>query len=170
MRRAWALPFLILASCSQPPDPPPAPTVVATSEPTVTASDSTTTTTATALELPERLVGAWSSSQGDATLAFRFLPDGSYRHAGVLTQPRATGVFELRLEESGRVSVRGSTMTLRPRSGTTRRKDPDDPGGDYERPTSREPRRYTWRLEEAGGRDVLYLTDAQGVEVSYERA
>jgi hypothetical protein len=172
VRGAWPLPLLVLVlvSCGGQPAPPPDPTVVAPSEPAVTAGEPTTTTTATASELPEGLVGAWSSSQGDATLAFRFLADGSYRHAGVLTQPRATGVFELRLEESGRVSVNGSRLTLRPRSRTTIRKDPDDPGGDYQRPMSREPRRYTWRLDTAGGRKVLYLTDARGVEVSYEPA
>jgi hypothetical protein len=36
---------------------------------------------------------------------------------------------------------------LQPRSGTTTRKDPDDPGGDDERPISKQPRRFTWHLD-----------------------
>jgi hypothetical protein len=177
MRKAWTvLVLLILSSCGgQSEDPLPTSTIVTTSEPAPTdptttnpaTTDSITTTTASAL--PERLVGAWSSSAGDATLAYRFLSDGRYRHAGLLTQPRATGTFEFTVVEDGRATVRGSTLILRPSSGTTTRKDPDDPGGDYERPVSKELRRFTWRLGTSGGRDMLYLRDVQGVEVSYDR-
>ena len=176
MRKAWTvLVLLTLASCGgQSEDPLPTSTIVTTSEPTPTdptASDPATTasiTTTTTSALPERLVGAWSSSEGDATLAYRFLPDGRYRHAGLLTQPRATGTFEFTVVETGKVTVRGSTLILRPGSGTITRKDPDDPGGDYERPISKDPRRFSWRLDSSAGRDVLYLRDAQGVEVSYD--
>lgn len=179
MRKTWpVLLFLVLASCGgQPDDPLPTSTVPATSESTLTeptptdptTTDTPPTSTAPSPGLPEGLVGAWSSSEGDATLAYRFLADGSYRHAGLLTQPRATGIFEFTVVETGKVRVRGARMTLQPRSGTTKRKDPDDPGGDYERPVSRDPRRFAWRLDTSGARDVLYLTDDQGVEVSYDR-
>ena len=173
MRKAWTVLLLLtLSSCGdgRPDDLSPTSTTVTSSESTLTdptTTDSTATTTASAM--PERLVGAWSSSEGDATLAYRFLSDGRYRHAGLLTQPRATGTFEFTVVEDGRATVRGSMLILRPSSGTTTRKDPDDPGGDYERPVSKDQKRFTWRLGTSGGRDVLYLRDAQGVEVSYDR-
>jgi hypothetical protein len=177
MRKAWTvLVLLTLASCGgQSEDPSPTSTIVTTSGPAPTdptASDPATTasiTATTASALPERLVGAWSSSEGDATLAYRFLPDGRYRHAGLLTQPRATGTLEFTVVERGKATVGGSTLILRPSSGTMTRKDPDDPGADYERPVSKDRKRLTWRLDTSGGRDVLYLRDAQGVEVSYDR-
>jgi hypothetical protein len=178
MRKAWTVLLLLtLSSCGdgRPNDLSPTSTTVTSSESTLTdptTTDPTTTdptATTTASALPERLVGAWSSSEGDATLAYRFLSDGRYRHAGMLTQPRATGTFEFTVVETGNVTVRGSTVILQPRSGSIKRKDPDDPGGDYERPISKDPRRFSWRLGSSGGRDVLYLKDAQGVEVSYDR-
>jgi hypothetical protein len=138
-----------------------------TTETDPTTTEPAPTSATTASELPEGMVGTWSSSEGDATLVFRFSADGTYRHAGVLTQPRATGTFEFSISEIGRATVRGSQLTLRPRSGTTKRKDPDDPSGDYERPISTEPRQLSWRLDSSG--DVLYLRDAEGVEVSYDR-
>jgi hypothetical protein len=162
MRKPWPLLLmLLLVSCTGRPDDQSA---TSTLPPTTT-----TTSTATASGLPGRLVGAWSSSEGDATLAYRFSADGRYRHAGLLTQLRATGLFQFTVVEHGTVTVQGSQMTLKPTSGTTTRKDPDDPGGDYERRISRKPRRFTWRLDTSDARDVLYLKDADGVEVSYNR-
>jgi hypothetical protein len=178
MRKAYLLLLiLLLVGCGGQDDGPsaastvaptmsqPTPTDPTDTDPTTTEPAPTSATTASAL--PEGMVGTWSSSEGDATLAYRFSADGTYRHAGVLTQPRATGTFEFSISETGRATVRGSQLTLQPRSGTTRRKDPDDPSGDYERPISKEPRRFSWRLDSSG--DVLYLRDAQGVEVSYDR-
>ena len=60
------------------------------------------------------------------------------------------------------MTVQGDQMTLQPTSGTTTRKDPDDPGGDYELMISREPRQFTWRLDSSGGRDVLCMKTATG--------
>jgi hypothetical protein len=174
MRRRWPLPVLVLVlvGCTDGSDggsaASTAPAATTTTAAAVTATTVGTSTT-TASGLPGGLVGVWSSSEGDATLAYRFTADGGYRHAGLLTQPRATGVFEFRVVERGTVTVRGDRMTLRPTAGTTTRKDPDDPGGDYERPITTEPRRFTWRLDTSGGRDVLYLKDTDGVEVSYDR-
>jgi hypothetical protein len=171
MRNPWPLlVVLLVASCTGRSDQQSAAPASTVAPPTTTVPPTTISpTTATASRLPSGLEGAWSSSEGDATLAYRFSADGSYRHAGLLTQPRATGVFEFTVVERGTVTVRGSRMTLEPTAGTTTRKDPDDPGGDYERPISREPRRLTWRLDSSGGRDVLYLKDEDGVEVSYDR-
>ena len=178
MRKAYLLLLiLLLVACGGQDDGPSAASTVAPTtsqststdptetDPTTTEPAPTSATTASAL--PEGMVGTWSSSEGDATLAFRFSADGTYRHVGLLTQPRATGTFEFSIFETGRATVRGGQLTLRPRSGTTKRKDPDDPSGDYERPISKEPRRFSWRLDSSG--DVLYLRDAQGVEVSYDR-
>ncbi len=37
--------------------------------------------------LPVEIVGVWETAGGDATLAYRFLSDGRYQFAALLTQP-----------------------------------------------------------------------------------
>ncbi|MFD5598354.1 hypothetical protein [Streptomyces griseorubiginosus] len=135
-----------------------------------TVSAVPTTTTAAGI-LPTELVGAWESAQpgSNTTLAYRFTADGRYAHAGVLTYPLSPASNEyylLKRTSTGAVEVDGRTLTLRPSSATTTRKDPAHPGDNYtDRPDSLAPRRFVWSL--AG--EVFTLTDEDGLRFVFRR-
>jgi hypothetical protein len=134
--------------------------------PTGTATPTGTGSSSLPAVLPAQLVGAWASSGGDATLAYRFVADGRYRFAGLLTQPRAGGTFEFTRIEAGTARVDGRTLILRPSTATSTRKDPDDPAGDFtDRPAPREIKRYTWSV--AGNQ--LVLIDGTGQRLTLDR-
>ncbi|MGC0397767.1 hypothetical protein RKD27_000411 [Streptomyces sp. SAI-126] len=142
------------------PSPPPSPTVSAAP-----------VTSAGAGAVPAALVGAWESAQpgSNTTLACRFTADGRYAYAGVLTYPLSAASSEfylLKRSTAGAVAVDGRTLTLRPSSATTTRKDPAHPGDDYtDRPDSLRPQRFVWSL--AG--EVFTLTDEDGLRFVFRR-
>ncbi|WP_158691121.1 hypothetical protein [Streptomyces sp. 351MFTsu5.1] len=144
-------------------EPSPAP-----SNQTVSAVPATTTAAGI---VPTEMVGAWESAQpgSNTTLAYRFTADGRYAHAGVLTypvSPVANEYYLLKRTSTGAVEVDGRTLTLRPSSATTTRKDPAHPGDDYtERPASLAPRRFVWSLADG----VFTLTDEDGLRFVFRR-
>ena len=109
--------------------------------------------------LPAELVGAWSSS-GDATeIAYRFVADGRYRSAEILSQLRSRGIFEFTVVSEGRARVDGDFLILQPTTVTSTRKDPQSPEEDYNnRPMPLTERMYGWRVDGS----VLRLRDAEG--------
>ncbi|MGH3683473.1 MAG: hypothetical protein ACRDQY_17385 [Pseudonocardiaceae bacterium] len=116
--------------------------------------------------LPAELLGAWESVGGDATLAYRFLPDGRYRFAALLTHPVPEGVFKVTRIESGTVRVDGRALILRPTMATTTRNHPGYPDEDYtDRPEPLTPKRHSWRIN----LNVLRLVDDTGLELSFDR-
>lgn len=142
------------------PSPPPSPTV------------STVPAAPTGVGIvPTELVGAWESAQSgsNTTLAYRFTADGRYAHAGVLTyplSPASNDFYLLKRTSSGSVEIDGRTLTLRPASATTTRKDPAHPGDDYtDRPDSLAPRRLVWSLAD----EVFTLTDEDGLRFVFRR-
>lgn len=147
------------------PSPAPAPTST-TASPTGSPEFSTQPSGTNEWILPAEIVGAWETASGDATLAYRFLADGRYRFAALLTQPVPEGVFELTRVESGTATVDGDSLILRPTMATTTRRHPEDPDGDYtDRPEPLTPKRHSWRVD--GG--VLVLVDDTGLELTFDR-
>ncbi|WP_328635967.1 hypothetical protein [Streptomyces canus] len=142
------------------PSPPPSPTV--------SAAPATPTW---AGAVPAALVGAWESAQpgSNTTLAYRFTADGRYAYAGVLTSPlsaESNEFYLLKRSTAGAVEVDGRTLTLRPSSATTTRKDPAHPGDDYtDRPGSLTPQRFVWSLAD----DVFTLTNEDGLRFVFRR-
>jgi hypothetical protein len=116
--------------------------------------------------LPGEIVGAWETAGGDATLTYRFLADGRYRFAALLTQPVPEGVFELTHVESGTATVDGDALILHPSTATATRSHPGDPDGDYtDRPEPLTPKYYRWRFDHG----VLLLVDEAGLELTFDR-
>jgi hypothetical protein len=116
--------------------------------------------------VPDVLVGAWSSSGDTAEIAYRFVADGRYRSAEIVSQPVPRGIFEFSVVQEGRARVDGDRLILQPTKATSTRHDPQSPQGDYsDRPLPLTEREYTWRVE----KDVLFLRDATGHELSLER-
>ena len=116
--------------------------------------------------LPAELVGAWSSS-GDATeIAYRFVADGRYRSAEILSQPGPRGVFEFTVVSEGRARVDGDFLILQPSTVTSTRRDPQSPEEDYnDRPMPPVERVYGWRIDGS----VLRLRDAEGRAFALDR-
>ena len=143
----------------------PAPTS-ATPSPTGSPESSTESTGTNEGVLPVGLVGAWESAGGDATHAYRFLADGRYRFAALLTQPVPEGVFELTRVESGTAAVDGDVLVLRPTMATATRKHPGYPDENYtDRPEPLTPKRYSWRAD----RGRLLLVDGTGLQLTFDR-
>jgi hypothetical protein len=116
--------------------------------------------------LPAALVGAWSSSGGDATIAYRFVADGRYRSAEILSQPRPRGIFELTVVSDGEARVDGDFLILQPATVTSTRKDPESPEEDYtNRPMPLTERVYGWRVDGS----VLQLRDTEGRVLTLDR-
>ncbi len=116
--------------------------------------------------LPGEIVGAWETAGGDATLAYRFVSDGKYQFAALLTQPVPEGVFELTHVESGTATVDRDVLILHPATAIATRRHPSDPGGDYtDRPEPLTAKRYSWHLD----RGVLVLADGTGLALTFDR-
>jgi hypothetical protein len=131
-----------------------------------TSTSPTTATDEPSSESASGLVGSWASSDGDATLAYRFEADGGYRFAGVLTQPVPEGTREYRHFAEGVAEVAGATLVLRPTRATSSRSDPSSPAGDYtDRPEPLVERRFSWRVEG----DVLTMVGDDGNELTLDR-
>jgi hypothetical protein len=139
--------------------------------PTVSTAPATPAAGAGARAVPAALVGAWESAQpgSNTTLAYRFTADGRYAYAGVLTYPLSAASNEfylLKRSTAGAVEVDGRTLTLRPSSATTTRKDPAHPGDDYtDRPDSLTPQQFAWSLAD----EVFTLTDENGFRFAFRR-
>jgi hypothetical protein len=137
-----------------------------TQQPSVATVEAESTPATTVGALPAELVGAWSSSGGDATIAYRFVADGRYRSAEILNQPRPRGVFEFTVVSEGRARVDGDFLTLQPATVTSTRKDPESPEEDYtDRPMPLTERVYGWRVDGS----VLRLRDTEGLELTLDR-
>jgi len=109
--------------------------------------------------LPADLVGAWSSSGGATEIAYRFVADGRYRSAEILSQPGPRGVFEFTVVSEGQARVDGDFLILQPTTVTSTRRDPQSPEEDYnDRPMPLTERVYGWRVDGS----VLRLRDAEG--------
>jgi hypothetical protein len=119
--------------------------------------------------LPSALVGTWDSAEGAAEIIYVFRSDGTYKHAGVLMQERASGTFSFTIGARGTVTVRGRSLVLHPRSGTQTLHDPDDSSRDFRQPISRTPERYRWSISGYGRGARLTLTDQTGNAVTYHR-
>jgi hypothetical protein len=116
------------------------------------------------------LYGTWTATQpGGYRLRYVFRPDGTYEHSSIVRQKERGGRSSFRIAARGTVAVRGSTLTLRPRSGTKRRRDTSDPGGDYTRPIEKFPQRYEWSVRGTGPDARLTLAIGSGLGVTYQR-
>jgi hypothetical protein len=115
---------------------------------------------------PSELVGAWTSSSGDARLDYQFASDSTYEFTGILTQQRDTGVFIFTATERGTATVRGNILILQPKFGVRSYKDPGDPGNDRDEPAPTEARKLPWTLTSG----VLTLVDENGTAVTYDRS
>ncbi len=145
--------------------PAPAPTST-TASPTRSAGSSTQPRRTNDGILPAKIIGAWETASGDATFAYRFLSDGRYRFAALLTQPVPEGVFELTRVESGTATVEADMLILHPTMATTTRRHPENPDGDYtDRPEPLTPKRHSWRVD----RGVLVLVDDTGLGLTFDR-
>lgn len=168
---AAALPLLLggAVACSSADSPmrSPAPAPTATTSPPRTSPEPSTKPSETnGGTLPVEIVGVWETAGGDATLAYRFLSDGRYQFAALLTQPVPEGVFELNHVESGTATADGDVLIVQPTMATATRRHPEDPDGDYtDRPEQLTPKRYSWRVE--GG--VLLLVDDTGIELTFDQ-
>lgn len=145
------------------PSPAPVPTTASPTRSTESSVESRGTNEGI---FPVEMVGAWETVGGDATLAYRFLPDGRYRFAALLTQPVPEGVFKLTRVESGTATVDGRALILRPTMATATRSHPGYPNEDYtDRSEPLTPKRYSWRID----RGVLLFVDDTGLELSFDR-
>jgi hypothetical protein len=124
---------------------------------------------ASASRLPTALVGTWASAAGGVELIYIFRSGGTYAHAGVVLQERASGLFSFEIAARGRVTVRGRVLVLHPRSGTQTLRDPDVPSRNYRRPISRKSKRYRWSVAGFGRSARLTLVDRTGNAVRYKR-
>ena len=137
-----------------------------TEQPSVATVEAPASPATTAAALPAALVGAWSSSWGDATIAYPFVDDGRYRSAEILSQPRPRGVFEFTVVSDGQARVDGDFLILQPATVTSTRKDPESPEEDYtDRPMPLTERVYGWRVDGS----VLRLRDTEGRELKLDR-
>ncbi|MCX4820926.1 hypothetical protein OG883_13605 [Streptomyces sp. NBC_01142] len=136
----------VTTSPDAPPDPPPAVDTV----------------------IPESLAGAWESdSEGDdATLAYRFMPDGRYRFIGLMSYAGPAGTVEITHLADGTARVDGNVLLLEPTSVTRTRQDPGDPAGNYtDQPGELTPEARVWEV--AG--DTLALTGDDGLRLTFQR-
>jgi hypothetical protein len=117
--------------------------------------------------LPDPLVGTWESAEGDATIAYQFTPDGLYKYVGILTSPTPDGLVQITFVAQGTARTDGETLHLQPARATMSREDPGDPAGNYtDRPRELTPEEHIWEVTVD---DVLHLTDAQGLRITYQR-
>lgn len=112
------------------------------------------------------LVGLWGTSVEDVEFLYRFDPDGTYAYVAVLSQLRPGGTFQLSVEESGRVRIDGDRIVLTLESAVERRRDPDDPAGNYDEDLTVQPRTLRWNIEGS----TLTLTASDGEELRLDRA
>ncbi|GAA3509837.1 hypothetical protein [Streptomyces shaanxiensis] len=99
---------------------------------------------------PRDLVGAWESARpgSNTTLAYRFTEEGKYKYVGLLSYPMGVeGIYELTHIVEGTYEASAQALTLRPRSATVTRKNPENPERDYtNRPAPVETQNYRWTV------------------------
>lgn len=111
------------------------------------------------------LVGAWSSSGDTTEIAYRFLEDGRYRSAELVSQPVPGGLFEFSVIQDGQARAQADQLVLTPTSATGSRRHPSSPQEDYtDRALPLEGRSYTWRVDDT----ALHLRDETGLELILE--
>jgi hypothetical protein len=133
-----------------------------TSTPPITTSAPSTTTSPSAAGFPRALVGAWSSSGDTTEIAYRFLADGRYRSAEMISQPVPGGLFEFSVVHDGRAEVRADRLLLSPSRATGTRHHPSSPQEDYtDRALPLEQRVFVWSLTGT----TLHLRDEAGLEL-----
>jgi len=119
---------------------------------------------------PAALVGTWEARQpGGYKLRYVFRSDGTYSHSSGIRGQRKSGTYIYAIKARGTSAVRGRTLTLRPRTGTIERHDPDDPGGDFKRPLGKKTQRYGWSVRGTGNAERLTLAIGGGLAVTYRR-
>jgi hypothetical protein len=159
---AGAMALLIGCAGTAGPSPPAAPVQLDTAATTVAVAPMPTAASA----VPAELVGAWSSAEGNAEIAYRFLTDGRFRSAQILNQLRPGGVFEFRVVQEGTVEVTGDQLVVRPTLSVKSLTDPDDPRRSYtDQPASLEEEAYTWRVTGS----TLLLQSTDGVTLTFAR-
>ncbi|MEU8848143.1 hypothetical protein AB0C70_18340 [Streptomyces sp. NPDC048564] len=125
----------VAAACSNPGSPTNA---VPPSSPTKAVAD------------PRDLVGAWESARPgtNTTLAYRFTEENKYKYIGLLTYSMgAEGAYELTHIVEGTYEASTDSLTLKPRSATVTRKNPENPERDYtNRPARLETQHYRWTV------------------------
>lgn len=161
MRRLWSTALLIVALCG----------ACSSGEPSITTTNTAVeqSTSGIATSSPESgngfpgvLVGAWSSSGDTTEIAYRFLTDGRYRSAEILSQPVPGGLFEFSVIQDGRANVQADQLVLTPTSATGNRHHPSSPQEDYtNRALPLEERVYSWRVDGT----ALHLRDETGLEL-----
>ncbi|MEU4211618.1 hypothetical protein AB0F13_16725 [Streptomyces sp. NPDC026206] len=136
-------------------------------------SPAATTTPPKNSVIPANLVGAWESSQpnSNTTLAYRFIPDGTYTYAGLLSYRIPDGGdYEMQQSAAGSVRLegeKGDKLVLRPASSSLTKKDPRNPEGDVSNsPQPLTPKAYAWQVTD----DVLTLIDETGQRHAFKRA
>jgi hypothetical protein len=119
--------------------------------------------------VPADLVGRWRATQPGVEQLYFFHPNRRYTYSLETRQERRAGTATFTIDARGTFSVRGATLRLRPRGGTKKRRDPDDPEGDYTRPLERFPQTFEWSIRDAGDAARLVLTIGGGLAVTYTR-
>ncbi|MFE6365461.1 hypothetical protein ACFVP3_36380 [Streptomyces sp. NPDC057806] len=116
---------------------------------------------------PRDLVGAWESARpgSNTTLAYRFTEENKYKYIGLLTYSMgAEGTYELTHIVEGTYEASADSLTLKPRSATVTRKNPENPERDHtNKPVPLETQHYRWTV--ADGK--LSLVHRDGAEFDF---
>jgi hypothetical protein len=114
----------------------------------------------------EKILGTWSSSTATTEIAYRFLPDGTYRSVEILSYDQPAGLFQFQRVQDGTARIEGEQLHLMPSRSVRSRANPADPGGDYtDQPEQPQLRTLTWHLDGS----TLRLRDADGIEIVLSR-
>ncbi len=98
----------------------------------------------------DRTTGGFSAPSGDQ-VRYRILPDGRYEYAGLSTQSMYNCTTRLMMYMTGRVSVRGGSLTFIPDTGKFTSEDNCNRQFNYEKPLPLTRETYNWRIERDQG-------------------
>lgn len=94
----------------------------------------------------DRTTGEFSAPSGDQ-VSYHILPDGRYEYAGLATQSMYGCTTRLMTYMTGRVSVRGASLTFIPETGKFTSEDNCNRKYNYEKRLPLTPETYNWRIE-----------------------